>query len=139
MREHGDANTMTVVSSEKTVGKRVWAIHCGACGTVLRVTDGHRLQAHAASNAHAGAIDPAHAREPKVATWIREHGDANKMTVVSNDETGSCGHRVWVISCAACDKSIRVTGVWALLRHTDAASHDAALSQRSAPRKRARS
>jgi hypothetical protein len=141
MREHGDANRMTVVSNDETDGRghRVWVIHCGACGTVLRARAGNQLQTHAASTAHAGAIDSANAREPKVSTWMREHGDANQMTVVSNDEINGSRNRVWVISCAACDKSIRVTGVTALQRHADAAAHSAALSQRSAPRKRVRS
>jgi hypothetical protein len=39
--------------------------------------------------------------------WIREHGPANQMTLVSNDEFNSSGRRVWVIPCGACDIRVR--------------------------------
>jgi DNA recombination-dependent growth factor C len=142
IREHGDANTMTVVSNNEVNGGggRVWVMRCGACSTTLRVKSHNDLQKHAACAAHTAALNPARARESKVAAWIREHGDANKMTIVSNEEINGSGNRVWVIRCGACEKNLRVVGPYALQLHIDTAAHASAFSQpRSAPRKRSRS
>jgi phage FluMu protein Com len=144
IREHGDANKMTVVSNDEiTASKhRVWAIRCAACDKVLRAVSVDNLQTHASCFAHAGALDPAHAPESKVAAWIREHGDANKMTVVSNDEITAGKHRVWTIRCAACDTVIRTAGVYNLQRHAACAAHAGALDPapaRGVQRKRSRS
>jgi DNA recombination-dependent growth factor C len=135
MREHGDANKMTVVSNDEidAHSHRVWTVRCGACDTVLRVSTVFNLQTHDARAAHAGALDPAHAPESKVAAWLREHGDANKMTVVSNDEIDAGSHRVWIVRCAACDTVHRATRVDNLQRHVTSAAHARALDPARAP------
>jgi hypothetical protein len=144
IREHGDAHKMTVVSNDdvNNSGARVWAIRCDVCGTVIRTIGVCDLQKHAASAAHAGALDPAHVPVLKVAAWIREHGDAHKMTVVSSDEVYSSGARVWTIRCAACDTVIRAIGVDHLQRHAASAAHAGAIDPahaRGVQRKRSRS
>jgi predicted small metal-binding protein len=129
MREHGDAHKMTVVSNDEiNAGRhRVWTIRCAACDTVIRATRVPTLQTHAACAAHAGALDPAHAPETKVAAWMREHGDAHQMNVVSNDEYDTGKHRVWTIRCGACDTVIRAISARDLQKHASSASHAAAL------------
>jgi hypothetical protein len=61
--------------------------------------------------------------------WIREHGDANKMSLVSTDEMTASGTRVHVVKCGACSKEIRVQELKTLLRHVDNATHVAALER----------
>jgi rRNA maturation endonuclease Nob1 len=133
MREHGEANTITVVSNDEFNGShRLWVVRCGACDMVLRATGTRYLEKHAASAAHAAALDPAHALESNVAAWIREHGEVNKMTAVSKDEFTD-SHRVWRIRCGACDKLVRATGAGNLQKHAETAAHAAALDPANAP------
>jgi hypothetical protein len=134
LREHGDATTMTVVSNDEINGRRrrVWVIRCGACDTVIRVTGAANLQKHATCAAHAAAVDPAHAPASVVATWLREHGEANTMTVVSNELNGGA-KRVWCIRCDACEKLVRFKRVRNLQSHANCAAHLAALESGNAP------
>jgi hypothetical protein len=127
IREHGDSNKMTVVSKETDAGgKRTWVVRCGACDTVIRARGASDLKSHASTALHAAALASGTA-ESNVATWIRKHGDANKMTVVSNDEINTGGTRVWVVRCGACDTAIRANGAGTLQKHAACAPHTAAL------------
>jgi mRNA-degrading endonuclease toxin of MazEF toxin-antitoxin module len=136
IREHGDAHKMTILSNDEISvgGARVWKIRCSACDKEIRANGVRNLQKHAASPAHARALDPAHAPELKVVAWIREHGDAHKMTVVSNVDVNSSGARVWIIRCAACDTALRATGAQTLQVHAASAAHVTAVASGRAPK-----
>jgi hypothetical protein len=91
----------------------------------------------APSPAHVAAVASGHAPESIVATWMREHGDAHKITVVSDDVNG---HRImtngsyqWMVTirCAACDTWLRATGaktLKTLRKHVTSAAHVAAVN-----------
>jgi hypothetical protein len=135
IREHGDANKMTLVSNDERSrgGIRVWVIRCDACGMTLRLRGPKDLQKHTDCAAHTAAVNTARRPESKVVAWMREHGDANKMTVLSNDETSGCGDRVWTIRCGACDATLRVSGARSLQHHAACASHTKAVASGEAP------
>jgi rRNA maturation endonuclease Nob1 len=134
IREYGDVNKMTVVSHEvRAHGKRVWVIRCGACDAVIRACGAGALHKHANCAPHAAALTSGKTREPKLAAWMREHGEANKMTLVSSDERTAGGGRVWVIRCDGCGREIRATGPKVLEAHAACATHAAALDPAHAP------
>jgi hypothetical protein len=148
IRDHGDANKMSVVSNDETNhrGKRVGVIRCGACGTTLRVRGAACLQKHAVCAAHAAALEGGDAPESKLAIWVREHGEAQKVTMLSQGEPNARGARRWTIQCGACCKTICVDSLSQLQKHTTTAAHAAALEREAglstrpgAQRKRPRS
>jgi uncharacterized protein YecT (DUF1311 family) len=122
---------MTVLSTEMTAsGKRVLVVKCGACRTEVRASQLNALLNHVDSAAHVAALESGCGREHKVVAWIRDHGDANTMSLVSNDEISASGKCVHVVKCGACRTEIRATELrlFPLLNHVDSAKHVAALA-----------
>jgi hypothetical protein len=128
LREHGAANQMTFVSKDLRNGKDVWSVQCSACGKLLHAQGVSALCAHANTASHAGALATGTAPANLMAVWLREHGEANTMTLVSNDETNRHGQRIWVVRCGACDKSYRATAQSFLTQHAVTPVHAAALA-----------
>jgi hypothetical protein len=143
IREHGDANTISLVSNDETTAtrQRVHVVKCGACRMDIRAIQLNHLLNHVDSAAHVAALESGRAPEYKVNAWIREHGEANTMSLVSNDEMSASGNRVYAVKCGACSKEMRVRGATHLQCHVDSATHVAALhskTERLALRKRPR-
>jgi hypothetical protein len=120
---------MTLVSNDviRANGNRVWVIHCGSCGTAVRGTGASQLQQHADTAAHAAALQSGCGTESKTTAWLREHGPANQMTLISNDNVDARGKRLWVIHCGACGTELRGKGADNFQHHADSATHAAAL------------
>jgi macrodomain Ter protein organizer (MatP/YcbG family) len=135
IREHGDANKMTVLSSDDITsnGNRVYVVKCRTCNKDLRVTGADQLQRHVDSAPHVSALEYGCAPKTKVEAWIREHGDANKMAMLSNDDDASSGHRMYVVRCVPCNKNMRFREAEQLQRHVDSAAHVSALESGRAP------
>jgi hypothetical protein len=85
------------------------------------------------ASSHINGSRPMPASETKIVAWIREHGDANTMSLVSNDEVSAGGKPVHVVKCGACRTEIRVHNFKQLLDHVDASTHVAALASGRAP------
>jgi hypothetical protein len=134
LREHGPANKMTLVSND--AGK--WDIHCDACGIDIRGTGAAQFQQHAERKGHAAALQSGCGSKLKLTAWLREHGPANQMTLLSSGFTSS-GARVSLVRCGACSKDIRIAGAAQFQQHTGTAKHAAALEGCAAHRKRSRS
>jgi DNA recombination-dependent growth factor C len=135
IREHGEANKMTVMSSIEATSKRLrlYVVKCGTCSKELRVKDVGVLQRHLDSATHVSALESGQGPGTKINAWIRKHGGANMMTLVSNDEMTASGKRVHVVKCGACRTEIRAHQIKALLSHVNGATHVAALESGRAP------
>jgi uncharacterized protein YecT (DUF1311 family) len=134
IREHSDANTMSLVSKDEMSNRhRVYVVKCGACRTEIRATALKHLLDHVDSATHVAALESGRAPETAVNAWIREHGDANTMSLVSNDEMTASGKRVHIVKCGACRKEIRAVQLKPLLNHIDSATHVAALESGREP------
>jgi hypothetical protein len=120
---------MTRVSNDvvSATRVRVWVIHCGACGTDVKGYGAAQFQQHADTATHAAALQSGRGAESKPAAWLREHGPANRMTLVSNDEFNSAGRRVSVVRCGVCGTDINGTSATHFRKHADGATHAAAL------------
>jgi hypothetical protein len=130
---------MTVLSNGiASNGRRVYVVKCGTCNKDLRVLELKDLQRHVDSVMHVSALESGCTPELKVPAWLREHGDANKMTALSNDDVTSNGDRMYVVKCRTCNKDMRVTGAKDLQRHVGTATHVSALEECAALRKRPR-
>jgi hypothetical protein len=133
IREHGDANNMTLLSRDERTssGARVHVVRCGTCSTDIRVTTMANLQIHLDSAAHVSKLQSGRAPETKVVAFIREHGDANNMTLLSSDERTNCVRGRWVVRCGACNVDLSADSAHQLLLHTGCGRHIAALAPKS--------
>jgi hypothetical protein len=135
IRMQGHANQMTLVLNDEVniSGNRVCVVHCDPCGTDIRTVGTQFLHKHVNSARHAAALQPGLLPESKMTAWIREHGGANQMTVVSSDEVSNNGRRVWVTRCDACATHIHAVAAQCLQHHANSARHAAALQPGTAP------
>jgi predicted metal-binding protein len=134
LREHGDANKMTLLSSdERTSGQRVYVVRCGTCSKDLRAMNVTALLNHIASPAHVSACESGRAPETNIAAWIREHGDVHKMALLSIGEVASKRHRMHVVRCGTCQMELRVQDLSVLRKHIDSAAHVSAIQSGRAP------
>jgi hypothetical protein len=95
------------------------------------------LQRHIDSAAHVSACESGRAPQTTIVAWIREHGAANKMTLLPSAErrapSTSSGARVYVVKCGTCEMDMRVQSVINLRNHIDCAAHVSALQSGRAP------
>jgi hypothetical protein len=130
IREHGNANNMTLLSSTEVpyrAALKVYTVTCGTCSMELRVTRVNNLQHHVDSAAHISALKSGRGRETKVIAWVREPGDTNTKTQLPNAEVTSNGTRVYTVLCGICNTERRVMNVQHLEGHVGSAVHISAL------------
>jgi hypothetical protein len=132
---------MTVLSCIEATStrRRVYAVKCSVCSKDIFVQQVTQLQRHVDCATHVSALESGRAPEHKVDAWIRDHGEASTMTLVSNEMLASDtrrARRVLVVKCDARRTEIRAPGLKPLLSHVGSATHVSPLEYGRAPERK---
>jgi hypothetical protein len=92
-------------------------------GVSIRHSPRQAAAHHGNGSSPASALESGRAREPKVVAWIREHGGAHNMAVLSKNKLAARTTSVYTVQCGTCGVDLRVSSTHSLQGHVNFVAH----------------